>query len=596
VTSPSEPITAGRTGFRLKMLVAMMLVVIAITALGLYVAQRNLAGEVARELEREFQAELAALHNAQEVRHAALEEHCRALVRKPRIHAALEDNALDLLYLSAKDELRGVMEESRETPESARHGLRAQFYRFIDLKGAVISPRSTRSVGELSLEEEGQLNLRALPREPQLGYIMRKTGLAGETVAEVIAEPIISTETDEPIAALVLGFKPSQPRAQRAGAAIRSGIWVSGRLHFPSLNAPAAAALGQALGRATASPDAGESSFPIQVDGVPHQCFYKRLNPDSLYPPAYELCIFPLTDLLTRQRQLRWQILGAGGLMLLVGFAASQYFSSRLSVPVEKLAVDSELNRAERERAESALEQTNVELQRSVRFSADASHQLKTPITVLRAGLEELLARENLAPELREELAELVHQTYRLTSVIEDLLLLSRMDAGRLRLSFAPVNLSQLIEAQLDDLGAAPDALEIAVEQDFPGGLYIAGEKRYTQLILQNLLENARKYNCPGGRIRVQARQDGQGVLLTVGNTGRPIPPQERDRIFERFHRGLVGENVPGHGLGLNLSRELARLHGGDLRLARSDETWTEFEVSFRRIEQSPAAGTRDFA
>jgi signal transduction histidine kinase len=238
--------------------------------------------------------------------------------------------------------------------------------------------------------------------------------------------------------------------------------------------------------------------------------------------------------------------------------------------------------RAQRARAEAALELTHEELQRSARFSADASHQLKTPVTVLRAGLEELLARENLTPEECGQVSALIHQTYRLSSLIEDLLLLSRMDAGRLKLELAPVNLSQLIEAALDDLGALPDEHGLQLETDFPPDLHVRGEKRYTAIILQNLLENARKYNLAAGRIRIAARVEGDTVTLAIANTGRPIPAGSQAHIFERFHRGAMGENVPGYGLGLNLARELARLHGGELRLARSDAEWTEFEVRFQ--------------
>ena len=277
---------------------------------------------------------------------------------------------------------------------------------------------------------------------------------------------------------------------------------------------------------------------------------------------------------------------------MLGAFGASQFFSHRLSAPVERLAVDSEENRAQRERAEAALELTSQELQRSARFSADASHQLKTPVTVLRAGLEELLAGEKLAPDAREEISGLVHQTFRLTSVIEDLLLLSRMDAGRLQLDLRAVNLTPLIEAWLDDFGAFPDEFKLEVGADIPPELYVAGETRYTTLILQNLLENARKYNRPGGRIRIAARTEGLWAILAIGNTGRPIPPAAQAHIFERFHRGAAGENVPGHGLGLNLARELARLHRGDLRLARSDQAWTEFEVRFRLLPPAAIAGT----
>ncbi|MEY2879270.1 MAG: hypothetical protein RLZZ15_1650, partial [Verrucomicrobiota bacterium] len=119
--------------------------------------------------------------------------------------------------------------------------------------------------------------------------------------------------------------------------------------------------------------------------------------------------------------------------------------------------------------------------------------------------------------------------------------------------------------------------------------LHIRGEQRYTAMILQNLLENARKYNRPGGRLRLAARIAGDAVILTVGNTGRPIAPAAQARIFERFHRGAIGENVPGYGLGLNLARELARLHDGDLQLLRSGDDWTEFEARFR-LAAAPSA------
>jgi signal transduction histidine kinase len=573
--------------FRTKLVVAMMLVVSAVTVVGLVFAQRNVAENGKRDLQQSFQADLAALHAMQELRHAALAERCRTLARRPRIHAALEDNALDLLYPSARDELSDVM-EAGEGParEPAAYALHATFYRFLDGKGAVISPPDAREVGLLSPKEASQLALGGLSGRPQIGYISKTSAGAGETVEEVIAMPISSTETGAVIAALVLGFQPFELSGSPAGTGIKRGIWLDGRLHLPSIAGPAQAALADQVTQAIAGPDRVEGSRAVQVDRAPCLLFYKRLNPGSLFPPAYEVCIYSLAASRDRQRQLLWQFAGAGALLLLGAFVASRFFSARLSVPVEKLAVDAEENRTQRARAEAALELTSEELQRSARFSANASHQLKTPVTVLRVGLEELLAEKNLSAEMREEVGALVHQTFRLTSVIEDLLLLSRMDAGRLQIDFSPVDLTQLIEAWLDDLGALPDELNLAVETDFPSALYVAGEKRYTTLILQNLLENARKYNRRGGRIRLTARTEGDAAILTIGNTGPPIPPAAQEHIFERFHRGAAAENISGHGLGLNMARELARLHRGDVRLARSDDTWTEFEVRFRLIDQ----------
>ncbi len=551
----SAPSPVRVRGFRTRVLVAMMLVASVVTGLALFLSERNLAANIERELHEDFQSELTALHNAQAVRHAALVERCRALVGKPRIHAALEDNALDLLYPTAEDELRDVMAPGSGEPGGDAHAptLRARFYRFLDRTGQVITPSTNAPVGGLSPRAESQLALPGLGYDQQVGYV----SLDDEPgVLETIATPIISTETGEPIAALVLGFKPLAPVGARP---MQSGILVSGRLHLPSADGAMAQRIVATVAPVATGRD--EGSLPLEAAGVRYLVFFKRLNPGSHYPPAFEISVYPLDQFAARETRLRVRIVGLGALLIAGAFFASNLFARRLSMPVEKLAVESE---------------------RSARFSADASHQLKTPVTVLRAGLEELLTKENLTPEECDAIAALIHQTYRLSSLVDDLLLLSRMDSGRLKLALAPVDLAHLIAAALDDLTAMPDEMRLEIETDVPEVLQVSGEQRYTAIILQNLLENARKYNRPNGRIRVAARIAGDDVLLTIANTGRMIAPAAQAHIFERFHRGAMGEDVPGYGLGLNLARELARLHEGDLRLVRSDGEWTEFEARFR--------------
>ncbi|MEY2493106.1 MAG: two-component system, OmpR family, sensor kinase [Verrucomicrobiota bacterium] len=575
-------------GFRTKLLAAMMLVVSGLTALGLYFAQRNVVANTGRDLQQKFQAELSWLRKVQELRHAALAERCNALASKPRIHAALEDNALDLLYPTAKDELGDLMEGEEATSTAAANSLHARFYRFLDSTGAVLSPPNTKDVGELDSAAERQLALNKLSEAQQTGYVRENVDPVNEIIDEVVAVPIFSTETGDVISALVVGFKPFELEAKPESAGMKSGIWVSGQLYLRSLRKPAQDALAGQIKDVVTNGGRAQNNFIVPINGTPHLLFYKRLNPNSLFPAAYETCLYPLAGRIAQLHRLRWQIGGAGVLLFLVGFVASNFVAARFSKPVEQLAVDSEKDRVQRKRAETALASTSEKLKRSTRYSADASHQLKSPVTILRIGLEALLAREDFKPEVYEELSSLIHQTHRLAGVIDDLLLLSRMEAGHVEIAAESVNLSQLIDEWLDDLSAVPDSIDVKINKDVPIELNIIGEKRYTSLIVQNLLENALKYNHPGGRIRVRAERNTNYVLLIIGNTGRPIPPDAQPHIFEQFRRGGTNSAISGHGLGLNLARQLARLHGGDIRLACSENDWTEFELRFPVAQPAP--------
>jgi signal transduction histidine kinase len=581
MSSAEQTRDKGVARFRTQLFTAMMVIVATLTGLGLYLAQRKVSADAEGNLQQISQAELSSLHKLEELRHATLADRCNALATKSRIHAAIEDNAIDLLYPSAKDELRDLMEGEEPPPEKAAQSLHAKFYRFLDSNGEVIKPPNPSDVGELDAKTEAQLALGKLPDKQQIGYIQQNTQDGGGLIDEVIAVPIFSTDTGDVISVLVIGFKPLEVEARHTG--MKSGIWTNGQLHLPALPTSAQASLNDKLAGELANANKNEDYFRVDLDDAPQLLFYKRLNPASLFPPAYEICVYPLGDSMAQLHRLRWQIGGAGALLLLAGFVASHLVALRLSAPVKKLALDSEEDRAQRKRAEAALASTAEELERSTRYSADASHQLKSPVTVFRIGLESLMAREGFKPEIYEELSALLHQTHRLTGVIDELLLLSRMDAGHLQIASTPVDLSQVVDEWLDDLGALPDSPEVKIEKEFPRGLFVAGEKRYTSLIVQNLLENARKYNRPGGRIRVSGHANGNKVTLTVGNTGRTIPPGEN--IFERFHHSSTPSAASGHGIGLNLARELARLHGGDLRLVRSENDWTEFEVRFSAVD-----------
>ncbi|HEY3757330.1 MAG TPA: HAMP domain-containing sensor histidine kinase [Opitutaceae bacterium] len=502
--------------FRVRLRLALMVVVTAATVASLMLAERELESEAAADREREFDLLRSAEQAAEAQRDGELIARCRELAEKPRIHAALEDNALDLLYPSAESEMAPTFPEVR-------------FYRFLDRNGRVIRPKNARP-GLLTPIAEKRLTQQRIAANTITGY------LPMPAVREVVTTPIISTETGEPIAALTMGFSPGKQDIWVAG--VEGGPWWHDRT-------------GEEIRR---QPQGG--NFTLPHGGQSFVIFFDPLKANAGYPAAYRVSVFSLEELSVREWRLRWQITLTGAAILAASLLASLFIGTGLAVPVERLAQESE---------------------RSARFSADASHQLKTPVTVMRAGLEELLRQPQLTPSQCAEVSALIHQTYRLSTLIDDLLLLARLDGGRLRLDLTSIDLSRLIEAALDDAGALSPEEEIVVQAEVPPDLRIAGERRYTAIILQNLIENARKYNRPGGCIRVRAHGENGMVRVDIGNSGTGIPPGAQGAIFERFHRGSRGENVPGYGLGLNLARELARLHGGDLTLVGSCDDWTEF-------------------
>src|SRR3984893_12524924 len=289
----AEPNKRAVASFRTKLSAAMMLVVFTLTALGLYFAQRNITANAERALQQNFQAELSSLHKLQRLRHATLAERCRVLASKPRIHAALEDNALDLLYPSAKDELRDLMEGEEPPSEQAASTLHARFYRFLDNTGTVLPPPNLKDVGMLSTAAEAQLAFKNLPNKQQTGYLSRAE-LGEDMVDEITVVPIFSTESGDLISALVVGFKPFELAVKSATTGLKSGIWVNGHLNLPSLLKPAQDALASEIRNIVTNGNRAQNNFIVRVSGAPHLLFYKRLNPDSLLPPAYEVCIYPL--------------------------------------------------------------------------------------------------------------------------------------------------------------------------------------------------------------------------------------------------------------------------------------------------------------
>jgi signal transduction histidine kinase len=309
-----------------------------------------------------------------------------------------------------------------------------------------------------------------------------------------------------------------------------------------------------------------------------------------------------LTEINQIGRDIFLAMLGAIPTVLLVTLIGSAWVASKAIAPVEEIRQAANRISAQRLDQRLPVPPTNDEIaglieilnatferlqrsfEQSARFSADASHHLKTPIAILRADVEEILADVNCSESTQARAEGLLHRIHHLSSVVENLLLLSRADAGRLELSQARFELGEVLEGVLDDAHTLAEPLDLTVEANIPKHLRLKADPTFVAMIAQNLVENAVKYNTPGGRIRVEARAVNGEVEMTIGNTGDGIPKGRASLLFERFCRGRGGARVPGHGLGLSIARELARAHGGDVEMVRSEGSWTEMRVRLPKV------------
>lgn len=225
--------------------------------------------------------------------------------------------------------------------------------------------------------------------------------------------------------------------------------------------------------------------------------------------------------------------------------------------------------------------------QQNLRFTADASHELRTPLTIMRGELEAALQNTGHAPLDPGLHTSLLEQVQRLSGIAEQLLFLARADSGRINFARAPVDVSALLGEVLEDAAILGDARSITLETDLAEGIEIQGDAPAIRRVFLNLIENAIKHNDPGGRVTCMLRPligaaDVPGsVFVEISNTGRGVPPDMTEKIFQRFVR--VDESrsreTGGAGLGLGICREIVSAHGGLLQCDVSRPGWTTMRL-----------------
>ena len=200
----------------------------------------------------------------------------------------------------------------------------------------------------------------------------------------------------------------------------------------------------------------------------------------------------------------------------------------------------------------------------------------------MRAELESV-GQIDRTPEARAaRIQSMLEEVRRMSALVDSLLLLSRSDDATIQIDRQAVNLGLMLASAAEDIRLLGESSALSVELSAPETITVNADPARLRQILLNLIDNAVKFNRPNGQIRLSLETEPGRVCVTVGNTGPGLSEAHRARLFERFFRGDPSRSrvVPGFGLGLALSRELARAHGGELEFAGSNADWTEFRLT----------------
>ena len=227
--------------------------------------------------------------------------------------------------------------------------------------------------------------------------------------------------------------------------------------------------------------------------------------------------------------------------------------------------------------------------ERQRQFTSDASHEMRTPLAVMRGEIEITLRRERAPEEYQRVLTSNLEEIIRLSRLVEDLLTLARGDAGQAALQLEPVLLNKLCDQTVEYLAPLAHERQQSLRWQAPADpIIINGDAQRLKQLLLNLLDNAIKYTAPRGTITLSLASEEQDAVLTIADTGRGIPAEDLPHVFERFFRhsrSTSDKTVIGFGLGLSIVKWIVDSHGGKIEAQSKVGEGTTFIVKLPLLE-----------
>src|SRR5438270_12147709 len=582
----------------------MMLVVLAVTTATVYLAEKNRRANQQQLLDAQFQNRVQSFLKIQAAQSEAITEKCLALSNSVRLRAALEERDADDLYQNAITELGGMLDPSAgASPDVTR----ASFFRFFDGDGLILSPENHPAglTDQPAVQQASSRMASGLREDDEqaVGFIALARGNRPSALRKIVLTKIRGPNS-KMLGELVVGFPLSHledTEADRAGA-IQSGIWLNQRLYIENVSAADRQLVSERIRAASRKETANH--FPIDLESGPHLLYYKALDPETQFAPAYRVCLYPLSASIRDEQALRWKIIAFGLVVLSLGFGASLFVAKGLSKPVEQIVAGSVENLTRRKQAEDDLRESNRELEKALtelkatqqqviqqerlsaigQMASGIAHDFNNALMPI-LGFSELLLQNDTLLENRKE-----------TRRCLEMLRTSAKDAAnvvsRLREFYRPadsdeefpiVDLAKLVEQAvaltepkwrgLTQAGG----ITITVATDFKAYPIVAGDESALREVLTNLLFNAVDAMPQGGHVSLETSIENERAVVRVADTGTGMTEAVRRRCLEPFF-STKGER--GTGLGLSMVYGIVERHRGQLDLESAPGEGTTFTIS----------------
>jgi heavy metal sensor kinase len=215
------------------------------------------------------------------------------------------------------------------------------------------------------------------------------------------------------------------------------------------------------------------------------------------------------------------------------------------------------------------------------RFSADASHELRTPLTILQLELEGIAQNPRLERALADQIGSALEETSRMSRIVENLLTISRLDVGELKMDKSQLDLGQLASFTTDQMRLLAEEKSITLRCQTGDDILVEGDRSRLQQVIVNLVDNAIKYTQEGGEVEVKVRRDANAAILEVCDNGPGILANALPHVFERFYRADKGRSreLGGAGLGLAIAKSICSAHGAQISVSSQQGIGSCFRV-----------------